>query len=342
MSSPLSIDLPADIQVRLDAAGVTDHATLMQALQADAALRADFESVVRIHQEQIFQATWHEFTSASHLDELRELAQQTPFILEDGFLAAVEQEIQRTVHAGQPLVADGLRQRLEGLHQLRQQVRTELPPVAQAVMDFVQAESDLEARAIFVARRDLLHTEEARRWIEEQFASDDEQIQQILLARRTLLSTLRAASTTDQPDTAFDQALSAYIGQRTTAAATDDLAIWQQAVATGETLLLPPLGDMPEFDRTALQHDLANAYNELGNLLDETGDALASLAAYERAIILQPDVAVWHRNRSGVLIELDRLEEAALSIAHARELDATANRLHELDAALARARAQSA
>jgi hypothetical protein len=50
---------------------------------------------------------------------------------------------------------------------------------------------------------------------------------------------------------------------------------------------------------------------------------------------------MWHRNRAGTLIELERLDQAEAAIAQARALDPEAPRLAELDAQLAKARGAS-
>jgi tetratricopeptide (TPR) repeat protein len=84
---------------------------------------------------------------------------------------------------------------------------------------------------------------------------------------------------------------------------------------------------------------LASAWNTLGSARDEAGDKPGALAAFECAIALQPDFAMWHRNRAGVLIELGRLDEAAAAIETARRLEPDAPRLKELDEQLAAARA---
>jgi tetratricopeptide (TPR) repeat protein len=78
----------------------------------------------------------------------------------------------------------------------------------------------------------------------------------------------------------------------------------------------------------------------LGNAHDAApaSDKTAALAAYDRAIALQPDFGMWHRNRAGTLIELGRLDEAAGAIETAHGLEPDAPRLPELDAALAKAR----
>lgn len=84
--------------------------------------------------------------------------------------------------------------------------------------------------------------------------------------------------------------------------------------------------------------DLAEEYNELGCALEEAKDLPGALAAFARAVELQPDFAMWRRNLTGVLIDLGRLEEAEAALAAVRALEPDAPRLAELEAQLAAAR----
>ena len=94
---------------------------------------------------------------------------------------------------------------------------------------------------------------------------------------------------------------------------------------------------LPEDLPAQLIADLAHVYNQWGNALDNARDAAAALAAYERAVALQPDEAMWRRNVTGVLIDLGRLDEAAAARAAAQALEPEAARLPELAAQLAEA-----
>ncbi|MCL6511131.1 MAG: tetratricopeptide repeat protein [Anaerolineae bacterium] len=123
-----------------------------------------------------------------------------------------------------------------------------------------------------------------------------------------------------------------------------DVALWQAAVEAGEALLaaLEAAPPVPGLSVADVRAELASAWNTLGNARDEAGDKPGALAAFERAIALQPDFAMWHRNRAGTLIELGRLDEAAAAIETARRLEPDAPRLRELDEQLAAARAAAA
>jgi hypothetical protein len=146
----------------------------------------------------------------------------------------------------------------------------------------------------------------------------------------------------DQRSPEWPQAFRAALGQYTAQvqAAQDDAentVAWQAAVAAGEALLAPALADTPDINWDALRANLASTYNDLGNTLDNSDKAQA-LVAYERAIALQPEFAMWRRNRAGTLIELGRLDQAAAEIERARTLEPEAARLAELGAELQQAR----
>jgi tetratricopeptide (TPR) repeat protein len=80
----------------------------------------------------------------------------------------------------------------------------------------------------------------------------------------------------------------------------------------------------------------------LGIAHEAAKDLDATLTAFDRAIALQPETAMWRRNRAGTLIDLGRLDDATDEIAAARALEPDAPRLAELDQALQQARANAA
>jgi tetratricopeptide (TPR) repeat protein len=120
------------------------------------------------------------------------------------------------------------------------------------------------------------------------------------------------------------------------------VAPWQVVVALGERLLAMEAGAQQLLNWDDLRERVANDYNTLGNAHDAAGDPAASLVAFERAVALQPDFAMWRRNQAGTLIDLGRLEEAAAAIAAARRLEPDAPRLAQLAADLARAQERGA
>ena len=115
------------------------------------------------------------------------------------------------------------------------------------------------------------------------------------------------------------------------------VAEWQAITELGEALLAAQ-GQAPALlDWAVLQEQIASDFNTLGNAHDDAGDKTASLAAYERAIALQPGFAMFHRNRASTLIALGRLDEARVALDQARSLEPDAPRLAQLQAALAKA-----
>jgi len=117
------------------------------------------------------------------------------------------------------------------------------------------------------------------------------------------------------------------------AASGNDIAAWRAAVEAGEALLAPEFTDTLGIGDAVREH-VASTWNALGNALHNAGDKDAAIAAYDRAIALQPDEAIWRRNRVGTLIDLGRRAEAAEELARARALEPDAARLAELEARL--------
>jgi hypothetical protein len=113
---------------------------------------------------------------------------------------------------------------------------------------------------------------------------------------------------------------------------------WRGVTQAGEALLALQAGSEHLLDWDAVRRQVASNYNTYGNALDNAGDQAAALAAFEHAVALQPDFAMWRRNQTGTLIELGRLDEAAAALALARNLEPDAPRLAQLDADLAAAR----
>jgi tetratricopeptide (TPR) repeat protein len=116
-------------------------------------------------------------------------------------------------------------------------------------------------------------------------------------------------------------------------AAGNDIAAWRAAVEVGEALLAPEFADTLGIGDAVREH-VASTWNALGNALHDAGDGEAAVAAYDRAIALQPDKAMLRRNRVATLIDLGRRAEAAEELARARALEPDAARLAELEARL--------
>jgi hypothetical protein len=177
------------LQARLTAAGVRDAADLPAALDRDPALRAAWIAFLAEHQEEIVQAALLAFLRAPDFDALQALAGQAPFILEDDFAETVNEVIRQAEEAAETDFAASVRLRLTGLRQIKADMA--LPPLAQALLAFVQAPDDAAAHAVFAAQRELLAPEEAQRSLEDHVRSSDPVAQDHLAARRRLLRRLR-------------------------------------------------------------------------------------------------------------------------------------------------------
>jgi hypothetical protein len=154
---------------------------------------------------------------------------------------------------------------------------------------------------------------------------------QALRERAAGLRAIRAAADAAQ---SIQQAWQRYIELVKAAEASgNDIAAWRAAVEVGEALLAPEFTDTLGIGDAVREH-VASTWNALGNALHDAGDGEAAVAAYDRAIALQPDQAMWRRNRVATLIDLGRRAEAAEELARARALEPDAARLTELEARL--------
>jgi protein-arginine kinase activator protein McsA len=162
--------------------------------------------------------------------------------------------------------------------------------------------------------------------------SGDVALAQALRERAAGLRAIRAAA--DAAQSKIQQAWQHYIELVEAAEASgNDIAAWRAAVEAGEALLAPEFTDTLGIGDAVREH-VASTWNALGNALHDAGDGEAAVAAYDRAIALQPDEAMWRRNRVGTLIDLGRRAEAAEELARARALEPDAARLAELEARL--------
>jgi tetratricopeptide (TPR) repeat protein len=162
--------------------------------------------------------------------------------------------------------------------------------------------------------------------------SGDVALAQALRERAAGLRAIRAAA--DAAQSKIQQAWQRYIELLQAAAASgNDIAAWRAAVEVGEALLAPAFADTLGIGDAVREH-VASTWNALGNALHDAGDGEAAVAAYDRAIALQPDQAMWRRNRVATLIDLGRRAEAAEELARARALEPDAARLTELEARL--------
>ncbi|WP_448540073.1 NB-ARC domain-containing protein, partial [Roseiflexus sp.] len=141
----------------------------------------------------------------------------------------------------------------------------------------------------------------------------DAAMAQALRERAAGLRAIRAAA--DAAQSKIQQSWQHYIELVEAAeAAGNDITAWRAAVEAGEALLAPEFADVLGIGDAVREH-VASTWNALGNALHNAGDGEAAVAAYDRAIALQPDKVMWRRNRVATLIDLGRRAEAAEELA---------------------------
>lgn len=178
-------DLPGDLRARLVAAGATDAESLRAALAHDADLAVSWQGFVL---DQLVEG----FLRVTDSDGMAAFWQEVPGELEQPFLETVRAQIAHAHQGGDQSRATALQPRLAGLEALLAQ--SQQPPYVEALMAFLQATTDDQARAIFDARRDLLQPSQAQQTLDEQFRSDDPATRQRMSQRSLLLRELRGAS----------------------------------------------------------------------------------------------------------------------------------------------------
>ncbi|HLE36007.1 MAG TPA: hypothetical protein VI699_02560, partial [Candidatus Acidoferrales bacterium] len=106
---------------------------------------------------------------------------------------------------------------------------------------------------------------------------------------------------------------------------------WQAAAAAGTRLVEHPDASQLPFALDDLRAEVAQCWNQLGTILsDEQKKPEEALAAFEEAVRLRPDFAMYWRNHASTNIDLGNLDAAAASLAHAGELEPDHPRLAEL------------
>ncbi len=185
----------ADLPALVERAPIILSDDFFAAAQAAAAIlreRLQWLAELRQQAEQDVPAALQAVVAATTLDELRQVADQWPLTLTDAFAEAVEHLAQQFADAGHAEIADGWRQRLVGLAQLRvyRETWTETPQ-GKAIFAFLNAEDDAAALSVFHAHRDLLDHPEAQRTLDDVLHGGDPESQQRLERRRALLRYLR-------------------------------------------------------------------------------------------------------------------------------------------------------
>lgn len=177
--------LPDDLKNRLLAAGVKDETSLYAALEADPQLFNDYY-------QWLFDQAIMAFAQTKNREELLALTEEIPLIAGDDFIQAVNKAIKTALDMGHYDDAEALRQRLEALVQIRgQKAYQRQTPLAQAVIAFVQARNDEAARRAFALHRDQLDSDEAERFLAEEFEGSSREAERHLQQRLALLRALR-------------------------------------------------------------------------------------------------------------------------------------------------------
>lgn len=190
-------DLPESLRARLAAVGAVDEQGVRDAIERDPELRAEFDAFLTQNQGQIdalVEEAFDAFAATRDSDELRELAQNVPFLLDDAFAELVEDAIADAEQHGESDSAEGLRARLDGLRQIRDQEDLENgPPLVQALMAFLNAADEPAAIAVFRAQHALLASDEAQTTLDAFFQGADPESQARVEERSALLARLRTA-----------------------------------------------------------------------------------------------------------------------------------------------------
>ena len=201
MDNPILSEFPPELAARLAAAGVTDLASLNQALGADPALSDEVQAFLNENPNVRMLLTMgvllDGFLAAEDEQDLADFWQRVPPDLEQPFLESVEGLIEGLQESGDTEPAGLLRERYEALQEIVAQYENEspdLPPVAHALFDFINATNDDAAARVFDEQRDLLQTAEAQTLLEDSFRSDNEAGEQRLVERRSLLRLLRGVA----------------------------------------------------------------------------------------------------------------------------------------------------
>jgi hypothetical protein len=194
MTNPIP-DLPEGLRARLTAHGAVDEQGVREALERDPELRREFEAFLAQNQGQIdalVAEAFDAFAATRDSDELRELARGMPFLLDDAFAELVEDAIRDAERHGEAEVVDGLRARLDGLRQVRDQQDLENgPPLVQALVAFLNAPDEAAAAQLFASRRELLAGDEAQATLDAFFQGADPESQARVEQRSALLARLR-------------------------------------------------------------------------------------------------------------------------------------------------------
>jgi hypothetical protein len=138
MTSPTFPELPAGLRARLDAAGVTDAATLAAALDADPALRREYQAFLL-----------DALPAIPDEEQLRALWQMIPSKDEDAFLAAAEARAAAAETSGDAGLAAALRERIDALRSFQQDIARDSEILRQTLKRLEAATTDDDLAAVW-------------------------------------------------------------------------------------------------------------------------------------------------------------------------------------------------
>ena len=145
------------------------------------------------------------FIQTENDQQMLEFWRSVPAGLEEPFMQAVEARIAEAEAAGDANTAEHLRPRLDLFRQIHAAATqaVQLPPTAQAIIAFVQAEDDAAAAALFTQQRALLQPYEAQQvtdaLVAQAPADTPAEVRARLAARAALLRQLRGAAPASPP-----------------------------------------------------------------------------------------------------------------------------------------------
>ena len=201
--------MPDELKARLDAAGVSDNASLLAALKADPDLNADFQAFLESNADALATATMNQllqvFAAVTDGEQMVEFYRSVPSELEQPLIEAVEAIIEQATAAGDDNTVQNLSERLAVFRQLCEtgQQPQEMPPVMRAVLGFFQADDNAAAEQFFADQRTVLQPDEAQQVMDalvEQAPTElPAEMRQRLIDRQASLRRLRGAAPTNTP-----------------------------------------------------------------------------------------------------------------------------------------------
>jgi hypothetical protein len=142
---------PAELRARLDAAGVTDEASLQAALERDPQLKQEYlaaaDAWLAQQTQRGLELAWQAFVQVGSSDELVQFWQQLPEALQAPLLELAGAELAAHKRQGEDEAAEAIRQRLDGLRQIQAASTPEQQAFQQALDRYLALRQAAEADA---------------------------------------------------------------------------------------------------------------------------------------------------------------------------------------------------